>query len=219
MRLVLAYILCFCAFAQWVARGTDVAMEPTGEYQTIDVHLAVETIQSLGKSKGKARLQIINGITSKPENFAPPVFYFLSSILFDEGRKEEAMFWFYAGQLRGTIDANICADKSARAAIGALNEKFGTPINQYAVKDIPKLTNTVERVIEWDEKTPYAYDRRWINLHGMGVITGDTNQPLSVAKGQWETIGKKTRDDYRSEFYGALAKFEKNRGGLNGNYN
>lgn len=215
MRLVFAYIICFCGFAQWVASGTDVTVEPTGEYQTIDVHLAVETIQSLGKSKGKSRLQIINGITNAPEHFAPPVFYFLSNVLFEEGRKDEAMFWFYAGQLRGTIDAHICADKSAQAAIGALNEEFGTPINQYAFKDIPKLTNTVERVVAWEETTPCAYDRRWINLHGMGAIIGDTNTALSVPKEQWETIRKKTRDDYRSEFYEALAKFEKKKGGMN----
>ena len=168
-----------------------------------------DTIHSLANSEGKARAQIVSAITSKPENFAPPVLYFLSKVLFDDGQKDEAMFWFYAGQLRGRIDANICADDSARAAIGVLNQKFGPPINQYASKDISKLTNTVEHVLVWEEKTPCEYDRRWINLHGMNAINGDTNAPLSAPKEQWEAIRKNTRDEYRSSFYHALAESRK----------
>lgn len=213
MRRILAYILCFYGFANLATRGADVLVQPSGDYQDIDVRLEFDTIQSLGTSKGKTRLQIITAITNKPENFTPPVLYVLSNVLFDEGRKDEAMFWFYAGQLRGTIDANICADKSAKAAIDVLNQNFGPPINQYAFRNISTLTNTVERVISWEEKTPYAYDRRWINLHGMGAFTENTNEPLSVPKEQWEAIRKKTRDEYRSEFYQALAEFKKNKPG------
>jgi len=209
MRRVLAYVLCCCGFALSVVYGADVTVEPTGIYQTIDVRLMDETIRSLAQADGKTRARIISAIASKPEKFAPPVFYFLSNVLFDDGQKDDAMFWFYAGQLRGTIDAKICAEKSARAAIGALNEKFGPPINQYAFKDIPKLTNTVEHVLAWEEKTPYDYDRRWINLHGMKAIIGDTNAPLSVPREQWEAIRKTTRDEYRFEFYEALAEVQK----------
>jgi hypothetical protein len=194
-----------------VADGTDVAVEPSGIYQTIDVRLMDETIRSLAQSDGKTRTRIISAIASKPEKFAPPVFYFLSKMLFESDRKDEGMFWFYAGQLRGRIDANICADKSARAAIGALNQKFGTPINQYAFKDISKLTNTVEHVLAWEEKTPCEYDRRWINLHGMNAINGDTNTLLSAPKEQWEIIRKNTRDEYRSSFFQALAGFRKSK--------
>ena len=67
----------------------------------------------------------------------------------------------------------------------------------------------MSRVLAWEEKTPCAYDRRWINLHGMNAVTGDTNSPLSVPKERWEAIRKQTRDDYRSSFYEALAQFNK----------
>jgi hypothetical protein len=183
--------------------------EPTGEYKTIDVRLANDTIKALHDFKGEKRDRIIQKIIAQPENFAPPVIYYLSHVLFEDGKKDEAMFWFYAGQLRGRIDADICADKSAQAAIAELNQRIGTPINQYAFKDIPKLTNTVNRVIAWEENTPYAYDRRWINLHGMNAVIGDTNAPLSAPKEQWESIRKKTREEYRSTFYQALAAFKK----------
>jgi hypothetical protein len=199
--------LCFCAFALHFARADDAVIEPTGIYKTIDVHLATDTIKALRDSKGTARLEVIHAITAKPEDFAPPVLYVLSSVLFEQDKKDEAVFWFYAGQLRGRIDANICADKSARAAVAEMNERFGTPINQYSFENIPLLTNTVERVLAWEEKTPCHYDRRWINLHSMAAMTGDTSAPLSAPKEQWEAIRKQTRDDYRSEFHNALAKF------------
>lgn len=186
------------------AHSKEVEVKPSGIYKTIDVQLQNDTIKSLQKAKGKALEESIKKITNAPENYAPPVLYFLSSILFHGGKKDEAMFWFYAGQLRGRIDANICADKSAAGAIDALNAKFGPQINQYAFKDIPKLTNTVEKVVVWEEKTACNYDRRWINLEGMNAFSGDSNSALSAPKEQWDAIRKKTRDDYRSSFYEAL---------------
>jgi len=209
MRQFFTVIFCLCGVALFFACGADIPIEPTGVYKTIDVRLANDTIKALHDSKGEKRLQIIQKITDEPENFAPPVLYFLSSVLFEGGKKDEAMFWFYAGQLRGRIDANICADISAQAAMGELNQRFGLLINQYSFKDIPKLTNTVSQVLVWEEKTPCAYDRRWINLHGMNAVIGDTNSPLSAPKEQWEAIRKKTRDEYRSTFYEALAEFAK----------
>jgi hypothetical protein len=190
-----------------VSNAADAAIEPAGIYQTIDVRLADDTIKALHDYKGEARGKIINTILAKPENFAPPVLYVLSSVLFNDDKKDEAAFWFYAGQLRGRIDANICADKTARSAIAEMNQRLGPRINEYAFKDIAKLTNTVERVLAWEEQTPCNYDRRWINLHGLAAVDGETNAPLSAPKEQWEAIRKRTRDEYRSEFHKEIAEF------------
>jgi hypothetical protein len=43
----------------------------------------------------------------------------------------------------------------------------------------------------------------------MKAIIGDTNAPLSVPREQWEAIRKTTRDEYRFEFYEALAEVQK----------
>ena len=201
--------IVFCGLYLFSAHAEDLAIEPSGIYKTIDVRLATDTIKALRDSKDAARIEVINSIAKTPEDFAPPVLYVLSSVLFEQDKKDEAVFWFYAGQLRGRIDANICADKSARAAVTEMNERFGPPINQYSFTNLSLLTNTVERILAWEEKTPCHYDRRWINLHGMAAMTGDTNAPLSAPKEQWEAIRKQTRDDYRSEFHQALARFNK----------
>ena len=177
----------------------DVAIEPSDDYKTIDVRLTKETNESLQKPKSGSRDELIRKITGSSENYAPPVFYVLSSTLFSEGRKDEAMFWFYAGQLRGRIDANLCAYQSAGVVVDMLNDKYGPEINQYAFKNIPNLTNTVEKVLAWEEKTGCNYDRRWVNL-----FCKEKKSPLSLPKEQWEAIRKKTRDNYRSSFYQAL---------------
>ncbi len=187
---------------------------PKGEYAKIDTRLANETIQILAKGTPEDRQKVIETIKANPGNYAPPVFYTLSQILFLDGKKDEAAFWFYAGQLRARVDANICADSSARQAVGVLNRNYGTPINQYAFQDIPKLEELVPRVVDWERRTPYSYDRRWINLHGMGAMmsglnakTQDASQTsVSFPKDQWNDIAEKTRTDYLADFRKAITQ-------------
>jgi hypothetical protein len=207
VKRISAFLFFLFALSVFLVTAADIAVEPTGIYKTIDVRLVDDTIKALHDSKGEARGKIVNTIIEKPENFAPPVLYVLSSVLFEDDKKDEAVFWFYAGQLRGRIDANICADKTARTAIAEMNQRLGPRINAYGFADIPKLTNTVERVLAWEEETPCNYDRRWINLHGMAAMNGETNSPLSAPKEKWEAIRKQTRDEYRSTFNQALAEF------------
>ena len=75
--------ICLCLLALSVARADDLAVQPTGIYKTIDVHLANDTIKTLLTSKGTARLEVINTVGKSPEDFAPPVLYALSSVLFE----------------------------------------------------------------------------------------------------------------------------------------
>ena len=176
----------------------------------IDVRLLNETVEILTKGTAEARQQVIERIKAYPENFAPPVFYVLSAVLFNDGKKDEALFWFYAGQLRARFDANRCADVSAEGAVELLNDQFGPPINRYAFRDIPTLEKLVPRVVDWDQKTPHSYDQRWINLHGMGAMMSGLSlseaeqQEFSLPKEQWDEIAEKTRADYLSDFMEVL---------------
>lgn len=189
---------------------------PSGIYAEIDTRLANETFQSLFKGTPEQRRKAIESIIANPENYAPPVFYALSHVLFNEARKDEALFWFYAGQLRARFDANRCSDVSARQAVGALNQQFGPLINQYAFLDIAKLEELIPKVVEWDQKTPHQYDHRWINLHGMNAILAglepkksiDPQPELSLPKENWEAIAEKTRNDYLNGFKEAMVKMK-----------
>jgi hypothetical protein len=97
--------------------------------------------------------QLIAGIERKH----PAVFYMLAKKLFEAGQKDEAVFWFYAGQLRyrAYLKANPSLDPSGDPALFAsLSEVVGRPLNQYAFGDIPKLSASIERALAWDEAQP-----------------------------------------------------------------
>jgi hypothetical protein len=201
--LLIAIFLSAATFSH----GADTPGEPPGIYKEIDVRLAMDTMKALRDSKGDALAKVIGNITNQPENFAPPVLYVLSSVLVEQNKKDEAVFWFHAGQLRGLIDANICADKTAPLAIQSLNRRFGQPISTYCLTNIPVLTNTIARLLVWEEATPCHYDRRWINLQTMNELAGETNSVLTVPPEQWEAIRKQTREEWAADFRKALDLF------------
>jgi len=191
------------------AQGENIEVKPTGVYAEIDTRLANETVEALAGAEQAKREATIAAIKAHPEKYAPAVFYVLSHVLFGQGEKEEAAFWFYAGQVRARFDANRCAEVSARQAVAALNQQFGGPINQYTIQDIPKLEALIERVLAWDRETPHSYDHRWINLYGMGVFLAAQDperptKPLSLPADQWDEIEEKTRQEYLEGFRHAM---------------
>jgi len=204
MKRVLFSFLLVCSLAASHTAAADLPVEPSGIYKDIDVRLTVDTVKALRELKGEKQMKVINAVIAKPEEFAPPALYVLSSVLFEQDKKDDAVFWFYAAQLRGRIDVNICADKTAAVIIDAMNRKFGPPISQYSSTNLSMLTNTVDRVLMWEENTPCNYDRRWINLHGVNATNGETNTALSAPPQLWEAIRKRTRDDFAAEFHKAL---------------
>ena len=190
---------------------------PRGEYAGIDVRLANEAIAALAGGDEGERSRAIRAVEAAPQKYAPPVFYVLSSVLFAAGRKDDAAFWFYAGQLRGRFDANRCADVSARQAIAVLNDQFGPPINLYMFKDAARLQALIPKVVEWDRETPHDYDHRWINLHGMTAMIESLDapagkpEPLSLPRAQWDAIAEKTRTDYVEGLKQAVAMVKEKR--------
>jgi hypothetical protein len=88
------------------------------------------------------------------ENQHPSVFYVLSEKLFAAGKKDEAVFWFYAGQLRYRVYLLVNKDKlepsGDPAVFASLSEEIGRPLNEYAFGDIPRLAKTIDAVLAWD---------------------------------------------------------------------
>lgn len=87
----------------------------------------------------------------------PSAYYILAMKLFDAGQKDEAVFWFYAGQLRYRFllrSAPPDADPSGDPALFAsLQDGVGQPINRYGWGDLKALRATLQRVLDWDLKT------------------------------------------------------------------
>lgn len=95
-------------------------------------------------------------IESRIEGEHPAAYYVLASKLFDRGDQDDAVFWFYAGQLRYrthlACNPDLAPDGDP-ALFGALSEVIGGEINRYAFGDLDVLKATIDRVVEWDGAT------------------------------------------------------------------
>lgn len=199
-HLLLLALMLFLLVAQLVGAKTIVIPSNI----TIDTTKEEQALTILNQPNSKAAKTLINTIKTNPNDYNPTTLYALSNALFQLNEKEEAAFWFYVGQLRARIDANISMDKSAGQAVGVLNDHFGPQINQYTFGNLDQLTETVAKVLEFVRSNEETYDRRWINLHGMEAVIsgleGKALETLSAPKNEWAAIKKKTIDEYEAGF-------------------
>jgi hypothetical protein len=185
------------------ALPTQVAVNPRGEFATIKVEPSNSELKLLSKRDPAS----IERVTKNPGAYNPAVLYALSDALFRSNKKDDAIYWFYLGQLRARSDANKALDASARQAVGVLNQRYGTQINQYSFKDTARLRLTVAKVILTDQSIPRDYDARWIALHGMDAF--DSGKVRFAPRNQWKTINDTTRRQYDKDFNSAMRYIEK----------
>jgi hypothetical protein len=106
----------------------------------------------------------IEQLRSKIETQHPAGFYILAGKLFAAGKKDEAVFWFYAGQLRYRVyllvNKNKLDPSGDPAVFASLSEEIGRPLNEYAFGDIPKLASTIDAVLAWDRSHSNALTPR-----------------------------------------------------------
>ncbi|HTU11582.1 MAG TPA: hypothetical protein VMG08_11880 [Allosphingosinicella sp.] len=91
----------------------------------------------------------------------PSFYYILAQRLFAGGRRDEAVFWFYAGQLRYRIRLACHPDlapDTEPALFAALSETVGAPVNEYAFGDLDALVATLERARTWDAETRNGFE-------------------------------------------------------------
>lgn len=192
-------------------------LAPQGVYAQIDTKLGQEALRLLSQGTPQQQQSVLERVRATPERFQPPVFYVLSQVLFKAGQREEAAFWFYAGQLRARFDANRCTDTTARQAVDVMNQSYGGPINRYLFQDLSKAQELISKVVDWDRKTPYAYDPRWINLHGIQAVQAAkdpqlaarlTAESLSLPQSQWAALAEQTRTKYLQGFKDAITQLK-----------
>lgn len=126
----------------------------------------------------------------------PAVFYVLASKLFDRGERDEAVFWFYAGQLRYRTHLACNPDlppDGDPALFGALSDVIGGEINRYAFGDLDTLTATLDRVIAWDSATDNRFTpkERCVAQH-TEVLTGLTNLRSYIVENAEEVRTERT---------------------------
>lgn len=137
------------------------------------------------------------------EDQHPATYYVLAKKLFEAGKKDDAAFWFYAGQLRYRfhVSANPGLDPSGDPALlASLNEVVGRPINEWAFGDLKALDATIGRVLLWDEekrngftsKTEHAADWKKIRA-GLGEMRTYLKQNAEQIRAQRKANGLPNR--------------------------
>jgi len=95
---------------------------------------------------------------------------------FELGDAEQAVFWFYAGQLRARYTPELAGDKSQLVTISTMT--LGEGINAHAMKDIVRMLETLAKVMRWDEKT---YET-WARAHTLDPLSDELLKRRSEAR-------------------------------------
>lgn len=83
----------------------------------------------------------------------PELLFYAAITLYREGRRDESVFWYNASKLRARYDATLGDTKSAQM-LTVMGLTLGSFVNNHAMQDTVKLSQTLDRVYEWDKKTP-----------------------------------------------------------------
>ncbi|UXN58143.1 hypothetical protein [Phyllobacterium zundukense] len=85
----------------------------------------------------------------------PSAYYILASKLLAAGKRDEAVVWFYAGQLRYRFHLaahpGLPADGDP-ALFASLSEVVGRPINEYAAGNVEGWSEAMQQALDWDEQ-------------------------------------------------------------------
>ncbi|MGO1617655.1 MAG: hypothetical protein ACTHY5_08990 [Oceanisphaera sp.] len=177
-------------------------MTPKGEFTQIDVTQSQQAMDAITSGNG----DMINDILQQPNEYAPPVLYLISAIMFDNEYQDQATFWFYAAQLRARSDANKSGDNTTHAAVSQLNKRFGVNIAPYSMSNPERLKAIVSQVLEWDSEQTRNYDPRWVALQGQDVTT--KTKVNFAPQEKWQEINALTRSQFRQGLEQALAKIK-----------
>lgn len=134
-----------------------------------------------------AAYEILNNplILGEPlEMFAPVM------ALYQNGKKNDAVFWYYVAQLRAQNQlAYQNGDRGQLIAVMSMTT--GSLINNYAFQDTSKLNATLDTVLAWDKKTQNPYLKKPILLKDK---VGIGYKFIETLKGKISSPHKETED-------------------------
>ncbi len=176
--------------------ANTVVVAPAGAHAAIDTAAAQRAIAVFSKGTAAEKDALVASIIKTPGEMPPPVFMHVATRLFEKGDKAGAYRWFCFGLLRAQYDAMRCADATARQGVSIMTSNVEPELKRFPGTLTPEQVDAfAQSVLALDEATPYAYDHRWINLHGMGAfLNNDGKKPHSVPEAEWPALRKEARD-------------------------
>jgi hypothetical protein len=137
-------------------------------------------------------------------NHHPSAYYGYAIRLFDQGKKDDAVFWYYVGQLRYRfhLKANPNLEPSGDpAAFSALSATIGPIINPYAGGSVREWGKAIDRALQWDaavtngftskEKFAAIYEE---NRAGLKKMREQLDSQANAIRAQRKKAGLEVRD-------------------------
>jgi hypothetical protein len=145
-------ILTFLWALVWLITALPAAAASTRRIQAVE--------ERLESCDPQVALAAADEFVHNSENLKEPLNLFMpAKVLFDHGRKDDAVFWFYAAQLRTRYQ--VVFEKGDRPQLlSVMLMTIGTSINNYAFQDVDRFDRTLDRVLAWDKATPNPYSDR-----------------------------------------------------------
>lgn len=102
-------------------------------------------------------------ILDDPATLKEPLqIFYPAYTLFQNGRKDEAVFWLYAAQLR--VRYQLAFEKGDRGQLlSIMLMTIGPPINNHALQDVTKLGQTIDQVLVWDRTSSNPFSERTLS--------------------------------------------------------
>lgn len=155
--------------------------------------------------------ELTDSVLAHPDDQIPPVLFALSNALFQQDKKEEALFWFYVAQFRASFDINIGSEsmKPYREEIVSLYQSEFTPLLfPYIQRNKELVGDILPEVLRYVEENEENYDHGWIYYDGSEALYQPENiryllqseKPLSVIK-------QKTLTEFRMKIQDGLGFF------------
>ncbi len=85
----------------------------------------------------------------------PLVLMLAASRQLELGSKDDAVLWFYAGQLRARYSPLLTGEQSQQVTISTVT--LGEAINAHGMRDVVRMIELIARAMQWDEKTYDAW--------------------------------------------------------------
>lgn len=99
-------------------------------------------------------------IVNHPANLKEPLQLFSAAfVLFQNGRKDEGVFWFYAAQLR-TRQQIVLEQGDRGQLLTIMLMTMGPFINNYAFQNTENLNRILDRVLEWDRTVTNPFQEK-----------------------------------------------------------
>jgi hypothetical protein len=127
------------------------------------ISFAADTLPAtdrLNSCEPRIALAAAKEILNDPKALKEPLEMFSpAAVLFMNDEKEEAVFWFYAAQLR--VRYQLAFDRGDRAQLlSIMLMTVGPPINNYAFQNVARFDRIIDRVLLWDKTAPNPWKER-----------------------------------------------------------